>query len=335
MMVDGTAGPAPALVRAGSCYGCHSDSTLSNGFSMATPRINVDNYGTDGTDGDTLAGGSFYWVDNGDDAKGHNVVGVAAPDSAAFGLTPPGWNPTFAANGQVNKGLETWNAQLTCAGTNGCHGDHTKADDFDAVRGGHHGGLPNGSTDGETVATSYRFLMGVVGIEDQYWEYKPTAERHNQYFGQARTSDTQFDNKTISYLCAECHGDFHSGADTKGSDDDNWGAPWLRHPTDLDMNTLADKGLKEYQYYNEGTGVANPYSTVAPVASNDITATSTRANIKSTVFVTSGDAIVTCISCHRAHGSLYDDLLRWEYSDMIAAGGESNEGCFVCHTTKD
>ncbi len=47
--------------------------------------------------------------------------------------------------------------------------------------------------------------------------------------------------------------------------------------------------------------------------------------------------IVTCLSCHRAHGSPYADLLRWDYDTMIAgnAGDATGKGCFVCHTTKD
>lgn len=44
-----------------------------------------------------------------------------------------------------------------------------------------------------------------------------------------------------------------------------------------------------------------------------------------------------CLSCHRVHGSEYPDILRWDYSKMIAGdpGDEEGNGCFVCHTTKD
>jgi len=334
MMVDGTSGPAPALVRAASCYGCHGDVDIVNGtwdnFLTApgkTPRINAQTYGDYGVDGDTLAGGSFYWVDSaglGMDAKGHNVVSVAGQD-AKLGYQPPGWNSTFDKNGQINNGAATWNNQLTCAGVTGCHGDHTATDDFTAVKGGHHG--DDSVLDGSTVAQSYRFLKGIIGLEDPEWEYQPTATKHNQYHGEARTADTATNTKTISYLCAECHGDFHSGAGTLGADGATWGAPWLRHPTDLDMNDLPNT---EYASYNGDKS----YSVVAPVASEDVSA------VKSSVLVGAGDAVVTCISCHRAHGSPFDDLLRWKYNEdghlMVAANGTSgNVGCFVCHTTKD
>lgn len=353
MRVDDSTGPTPALIKAGSCYGCHGDTDIVNGTWALddpnapgrTPRVNAQDYGTDGTAGDTLAGGTFYWVDtNGHnaDAKGHNVVGVAAMDTN-LGYAPPGFNTSFSANGPINSSNLTWNTQLTCAGTNGCHGDHAATDDFTAVRGGHHSGsdgpaTATGSTSSEIVANSYRFLKGIKGYEDSDWEFQPNATEHNQYYGDARTQDTATDTATISYLCAECHGDFHSGASTDlngvelGADvGTTFGAAWLRHPTDLDMNALSD--TSEYAYYN---GAGNGYSVVAPVASEDVSA------VKSVVLQGAGDAIVTCLSCHRAHGSAYDDLLRWEYNDsdatthdMSAANGAGNVGCFICHTTKD
>ncbi|RLA81698.1 MAG: hypothetical protein DRG33_00080, partial [Deltaproteobacteria bacterium] len=40
---------------------------------------------------------------------------------------------------------------------------------------------------------------------------------------------------------------------------------------------------------------------------------------------------VQCLSCHRAHGSPYPDMLRWDYRNW--PGGGMN-GCAVCHTSK-
>ena len=117
-------------------------------------------------------------------------------------------------------------------------------------------------------------------------------------------------------------------------------SPWLRHPTDYDMGNLKNVVAKEYQFYNEGPGggAAAPYSTTAPVATDQTSIT----GVKSTVFVVADDAIVTCISCHRAHGSPYDDILRWQYNEGNASdihaggtGATGNVGCFICHTTKD
>ena len=45
-----------------------------------------------------------------------------------------------------------------------------------------------------------------------------------------------------------------------------------------------------------------------------------------------GNAIITCITCHRAHGSPYQDLLRWDYKNWPGSG---YNGCGDCHTAKD
>ncbi|MFC1513206.1 cytochrome c3 family protein [Thermodesulfobacteriota bacterium] len=48
-------------------------------------------------------------------------------------------------------------------------------------------------------------------------------------------------------------------------------------------------------------------------------------------------AVVMCLSCHRAHGSEYPDMLRWDYNTMIVNDeqGATGTGCFVCHSSKD
>ncbi|MBW2020585.1 MAG: hypothetical protein JRI65_11395 [Deltaproteobacteria bacterium] len=83
----------------------------------------------------------------------------------------------------------------------------------------------------------------------------------------------------------------------------------------------------EYRTYN---GDGSTYSVVAPVASEDVS------TVVSSVSY-SDDTIVTCLSCHRAHGSDYADLLRWDYSGMVAGttGTTAGTGCFLCHTAKD
>lgn len=323
-------GPVEALLNKASCAACHTGtntgldvSSIMNGTGI--PYVTDSAAPTYGTN--TLAGGSFYWVGTGTaDTKGHNVVGITDADSVNTlnaGLTPPGWDATnYVANGTINEGGATWANQLTCAGTFGCHGEHggtvaSPVTEFDAVGGAHH--ADDSIIDGSTVAKSYRFLYGILGKEDIDWEYTNGAADHNQYMG---SSDTRTSN-TISYLCAECHGKFHTAGSSNGENGVN---PWLRHPTDLDMNTLA--AGTEYKSYG---GAGNPYVVQAPVASTDVSA------VKSAVLVGAGDAIVTCISCHRAHGSPYDDLLRWDYAGMVAGGasGDPGTGCFHCHTTKD
>ena len=326
-------GPNEALL-VNDCVGCHSGASALKGTSNEIPVV-LRTTEPDGTGpGKSLAGGDFYWVAQGADTKGHNVDGVASVDGN-LSYDPPGWDASATAGntfGQVTGGNNpNWGSnQLTCAGMYGCHGKHTETTNAGAIRGAHHGDdsclhVPNvdESKQGQSVVTSYRWCGGIHGIEDSDWEWTASdgTTDHNQYKG-VNGNNNYSDKTTISYLCAECHGVFHS--DIGGSS-----SPWLRHPTDFDMGSASGT---EYQYYNGGSGSNNDYSVIAPVGSSTI-----GPNPLSTVNAGSADgtAIVLCVSCHRAHGTEYDDLLRWDYSAMIAGQSSTpNKGCFICHTTK-
>lgn len=328
-------GPWPVLLL-GGCMGCHSNTTT--GVTIKTGNIPVV-WNTGGNTLDpgalqawsgttyNLAGGNFYYVVNGSShPKGHNIEGMVGPDPITPVNTPPGYNLTYDPS--TTKWSTTY--QLTCAGSNGCHGDRNAArasytDSFSAsfagVKGAHHG--DDSTIDGSTTSKSYRFLgsaaltaYSVLGKEDSDWQQSASVSDHNEYQG-ALNQTTQ---TTISYLCGQCHGNFHaSGASGIGT-----GSPWLRHPTDTDV--IAKGG--EYANYNNVIG-GNAYSLEAPVGYVGAIPA-----VRETV--ASGDSPVICLSCHRAHGSPYDDILRWDYATMQAGGGSAvGTGCFRCHTTKD
>lgn len=302
----------PSLLRS-SCIGCHQG---FNGSSPAgnTPFVldlNMPNYGATGTEvsTSTLAGGNFYWVSQGQEAKGHNVAGLALSDSRHHN-TPPGGS--------------TLSGQLSCAGTNGCHGDRTVSNEYASMKKSHHGNDGSGWQDGSTLSSSYRFLNGVQGLEDTHFEYHPLAgSRHNKYYGIDRQSESENTTGTISDLCSQCHENFHEGS---GIAEGNWGTGvWLRHPTNFDMSRALSS--QEYDNYNDGTGTDNPYSVISPVATS-----STDSTLNTTIYTQTDDAIVMCLSCHRAHGTPYDAILRWDYKGWPSNG---YNGCAVCHSTKD
>lgn len=342
--VDGTpdASPNAKLLKRDGCLGCHSGAYSTSGTVLdAIPKVLALSAPTPG-DQDYAAGGNFYWVAQTGgvipDAKGHNVGYVRDASDATFtDNIPPGYDTAMTDR----RGPFDASHQLTCAGTYGCHGVATSDNDYTALTGAHHGvENANGFSDGTTIAKSYRFLMGIKGVESADWEYSGvSATNHNQYHGEDRDSNAYSDTTTISHLCCKCHGIFHTAADA------TFASPWIRHPTDFDLSNATGT---EYEYYNAGNGTDNDYSPIAPVAADmsgcdDNTAISTMTVSK--VFgsppagLTGKDiAIVTCISCHRAHGSEYADILRWDYSTMNAGGTSSNDnnnGCFICHTTKD
>ncbi|MBE0425687.1 MAG: hypothetical protein IBX72_03465 [Nitrospirae bacterium] len=324
-------GPWPVLLL-GSCMGCHSNTGTATIKTGGIPVVWNTGGGT--TDPGTaqswsganynLAGGNFFYVSIAD-SRGHNIDGMYNQD-AFLENNPPGYET--ARDPSTVRWSDSY--MLTCAGSNGCHGNRnvdrsTYTDGFSAsfvaIKGAHHG--DDSTIDGSTVAASFRFLgssalstYSVLGLEDDDWQQSAAVDDHNEYKG----AITQTDTKTISYLCSQCHGYFHSEI----SDQTPPSSPWTRHPTDTDV---MGKG-GEYANYNDVVA-AGTYSLEAPVGYVNIPASPRQ-------IVTAGDSPVICLSCHRAHGSPHDDILRWDYSTMLAGGGGADgTGCFRCHTTKD
>jgi hypothetical protein len=324
-----------------SCIGCHSGPAGQEKNTTSGAPIVLFTSGTPAGQGvgATLAGGNFYWVKNGSDAMGHNVdilpVGVDAAINNNIGKNPPGWvsTQTDGAGHSIAGGAANWPNQLTCAGTYGCHGDHSQSGNDAGIKGAHHSnpGLTHTvASSPTTVGGSYRFCDRIKGMEETDWEWAGTGSVHNEYFGSTyNDSGGSPDKGTISFLCAECHGNFHDSTAIGGT-----GTPWLRHPTDIVLMS-ANRGTQEYSRYNDLAPGSNTYNIIVPVARGAVP--STPSNSVVTTATDGTGAIVMCLSCHRAHGSNQPDILRWDYTTMTSGGypGGNNTGCFVCHTTKD
>lgn len=291
-------GPYNALLIE-TCVGCHTG-TNSDGDTPYVMSTVAPTYGTD-----TLAGGSFFWV-TADEDKGHNVAGIVTADTEPI---PPGFNDAGVSRAAADGSTpgSNWSSnQITCAGIYGCHGTHSETVAETAIAGGHHYNASGAiESPGTSPGGSYRMLVGIAGYEDADWELTRSATDHNQYKG----VDGSFSTATISSLCRRCHNDFHS--DAGGT------SPWLRHPIDFDMGSAAAG--------SEVRSFGPTYNPEVPVASTDVSA-----RVSSVTFV--DDTIVTCLSCHRAHGSPYDKLLRWDY--YASAYTSDTAGCAVCHTSK-
>ena len=240
-----------------------------------------------------LAGGNFYYVakDFGD-RKGHNVDGITSVDMKFNGF-PPGYTRTS------DPSIVGYNSgkPLMCAGSNGCHGDRNIEDPFAAIMGTHH--ALDKPIDGSTTAKSYRFLKntgkmkGVLGTEDKDWNQSSSSKNHNEYY------------PSIDVLCENCHGDFH-GKDNKDT------GHWFKHPTGV---PIPSKG----EYLKYGT-----YNTDAPVARKTPEKTPGPE-------VNHGSDTVMCLSCHVAHASPYESMLRWDYDRLMTEG---KGGCLICHSGK-
>lgn len=305
----------PAML-VNDCVGCH---TGTNDGTNTTPYVNSPlplNESDFGKNGNTLAGGNFWWVaDAGgnDDAKGHNVLGIAGVDIA---ITGTGLN---TAPGQTN-GLgclchHTLAKQDTEFGLDGCQGCHFAPK--------HHA---NDGTGTKLVNSAkqgwYRFLSGhnttkgVEGIEHEKWNYKADKDFHNEYLGNVYAGGSGFSlGNTTTAFCTGCHGEFHS--------EQKSGENWIRHPSDAVICDPDKPDSENSEYAVAFGGVYDPDVPVARISLGSVSST-----------VTPNSDMVMCLSCHVAHGSPYPDMLRWDYDYMIAGGGGTG-GCFKCHTDKN
>jgi len=205
--------------------------------------------------------------------------------------------------------------------------------------------------DGATVAAGYRFIPGLKGYgnEAARWQNVDSAS-HNEYYGDAAGesvgdaagcgtchiqdnvnggdgsraalgSTLRVPNNSMSGFCATCHGVFHS----MGSENGTSGA-FLRHPSDW---VIPNSG--EYAAYTS-------YDITAPVARTSVLS-------GASATVAPGTDLVMCLSCHEAHATPYDYMLRFNYTydgtGTMKAGAyidqataQAEGGCLACHTTK-
>lgn len=322
--VDAT-GPSANLLS-DDCVGCHSDTGSSTILTVGGTSIPIvynqtlPTYPPDGSASSVLAGGNFYWIAHaGGDAYGHNVYGISAADGTLTSGAPG--NSAGCTN--CHGTLSSATAPETETGCRGCHVPHHHADDSATVVG-ESGGWYRFL--GDNTAMAMGTYRGVVGIEDAEWEQNPSSSNHNAYQGttnlynRAKTND----NYSIGEFCAGCHGDYHFAMNTGQPGGDLSGA-WIRHPSDV---VIPNSG----EYATAFAGPDGDYNPLVPVAKS----TALVAGDENFATVTINSDVVTCISCHRPHGSPYPDMLRWDYSNDCDAGTASADcGCFYCHTAKD
>lgn len=327
-----------------ACVGCHSSTGSGTIIDMGGgDKIPIVYNFTAPTS--PLAGGNFYWVETLGDEYGHNVRTVdSILSEAPGGETSFGTVPNNCGFGGCHASLASirYSAAPGTIDGNGCIGCHDPAhhaDDEQAV-------LAGGYKFVTSTGGGYRFLNhaggnfvsipphtcqpAVAGIESPNWQQSPSPTSHNEYqdfpkpgapcaYGAGPSPPSPL-AQGISDFCGGCHNSYHSWP-AGGSPNGGGGSAWLRHPAGV---VLPASG--EYANYTN-------YDPNVPVARADASVLSGYGGPSQTV--TPGEDKVMCLSCHRAHGSPYKDMLRWDYTSMIAGGGSNSTGCFVCHNTKD
>lgn len=330
MNYDGAAEPNAQLLRSGTCIGCHAQPGGSNMVNN-TPQVMH-------TDIIDLAAGNFAYISGAkgsgaSQTKGHNVVDLVAQDS--IHLFPPGG--PYKNSGAGIRHPDTMPSRLTCAGLYGCHGNAHIIDPMGSIRGSHHAASGN-IPPGDSVGDSYRFLLGVTGLEVDDLQNRDSGH-HNEYImddhqlpgfpdqsscgwchgpenpWHGNSGDVLKPGSGMSNLCMRCHPHMHSWIDRNSA--------WYRHPNNV---PIPDRG--EYSAYTV-------YNVDALVSRRTLPGTPSSVVTPGTNAWNQGEDHVFCLSCHEAHATDYPDLLRWDYTTIIAGGGNSGQGCFICHTTKD
>lgn len=320
---SGATGPLGSLLKS-DCVGCHTNAASTETIvDLGNSRVPIVynpggglQYPPEGGTNAALAGGNFYWVDQ-DQANGHNVF-VTKPDTVL--TEAPGRTVRGASSDP-----ECANCHMTLAtaesGCQGCHLAKHHADDSAEVvsmTGGWYRFLGDLML---PILTGNTSTNGVMGIEEPNWEQNPSESAHNGYFGTtnrySKSHMSYLQDYAIGQFCTGCHGAFHHPAYQIDGSGMEAGGAWIRHPSDV---LLPDEG--EYASYNT-------YDPMAPIAKPDL------AGQRNSSVVEPGTDIVNCISCHRAHGSPYPDMLRWDYGKCETGNGDSDCGCYSCHTGKD
>ena len=301
---------APGYGGNEGCINCHSSDTSSTTYVLnpgGDPEIVVPVVVYTGSDEPTnyLAGGNFWWVKEGlggDDTKGHNIFS-GEPDDNLSSAPLSASGCTSGNFCHANLYTEYTGAEGTRQGCTKCHmmqdggwGGFHHADDSNTVVGS-----DTGDSDGY-----FRFLTGhmsgaghgVCGIEDDDWQATSDSTDHNEYLGYSGSKDSpgilSMLGHTMTAFCCGCHGNKHISSPVPE------GGDWIRHPSGaLPLDS-------SYTEYNAQTPVSRPDLSGYSGASSTVTPVTD---------------MVMCLSCHRAHGSPYPKMLRWE----------TVGGCDDCH----
>jgi nitrate/TMAO reductase-like tetraheme cytochrome c subunit len=221
-----------------------------------------------------------------------------------------------------------------------------------AISGAHHNSydgkkeppasvMSAGLHSGANVAASYRFILGLKGTGNvtARWQNLDSSS-HNEYFSSVTPLEStttceichveggikiaeqlftegkiRLPNQAMGEFCITCHGNFHSVGQASVLGNNGASGAFLRHPSDY---VIPNRG--EYADYTE-------YAITAPVARPTLyDAASTN--------VAPGTDMVMCLSCHHAHASEHDGMLRFNYAAIVAGNTTGNVGCLACHTTK-
>jgi len=346
--------------QSSTCLNCHQAADTVVGLKAATPLSKNNSYHIS-TAGATVAGGAqvpveltpggdFAWLRyafswtlprNGSSAKqthGHNIVasdyGYAVdPDRA----TAPGSTLAYPSN------------KLYCISCHDPHGKYRIVDASGTVAGGTNVATPL-PTDGSgsygtsalnggaaptatTAVGVYRLLAGKgyepMSMENGGTTYAfnanaPVAVSPSNYNHSEQTNPVRVAyGSGMSEWCANCHDQFLNSADAGVNH---------RHPAGAGAKftaAIADNYNKYVSTGSLGANSTNSYNSIVPFETGDgytnIATLNGQASIDgSQMGGPSTSNNVMCLSCHRAHASGFDSMMRWNNSYQYLMGDNNS-----------
>jgi predicted CXXCH cytochrome family protein len=334
-----------------TCLTCHGASGQSS-YHVASPSAEMAPGTPPNNEG---PGGDFGWlnktyypvirgsvVTNFGQRHGHNIV-AAYYDNGYLAADP---DNTTAPGGTFSAGTS-----FSCVS---CHDQHgkgrwTTAGAYSKTSGaiytsGSYGSLPSTFSTGEALSTGvYRLLRAQDSLGGVTFPATPpvavvnSTYNRSEFFSQTRTAY----GSGMSDFCGACHPDMHS---TSGI---------LRHPTNRLMNGVIQGNYNGYVKSGNMTGsAATSYLSLVPFeegvtySTAHITTLTSHAQTNNSVLngpssgTVPATATVMCLSCHRAHASAWENMLKWDPSQttIVTAGayptGNSGQGYSLTEASK-
>jgi cytochrome c553 len=321
-----------------TCLNCHEQTGDSgpNSHHVSTPGSELP---TGQPPKQLSPGGDFGWL-----KKSYNWTSASGqPVSYSYGERH-GHNIVSSDYGYFQDGTKSSapggsypSSSLSCISCHDPHGKYRRSQSGSITTSGlpvrDSGSLVGSPDPSATSAVGVYRMLGGVGYKPKSvtgsYEFvypPPTAVAPDTYNRSESATQTRVAYGTgMSNWCRNCHANIHT--DSSG----------FKHPAGDSSAALRRSDISIYynSYVKDGTvsGVqATSFLSLVPFETGD-TSYATLKNIVTTTPTmgpnTSSDAaVVMCLSCHRAHASGWDNILRWnnKTSKIVHSGSYAQEG---------
>jgi len=331
--------------QSSTCLNCHEagDTTVD----MGTSKDNSYHISTKGATKsgqvpvELTPGGDFAWVrgtafdfswtlprsgSSKTTTHGHNII------AAGYGYTAETVNTTGKAPGGTYP--------TTNLGCISCHDPHGKYRVLDAAGTIGTSGLPTdgsgsyGAAPTATEAVGVFRILGGVGYQpksltgsyaftaDPPAATAPSKYNHTEMSANYPTQTRVAYGSGMSEWCANCHTQMHNDSYPTN----------LRHPAGNNAKFpqyIADNYNKYVKTGDISGLIASSYNTLVPFETGDGNDTAGKGNM--VTLVTNSDMggpttsnNVMCLSCHRAHASSFDSMMRWNNANQYLMGDNNS-----------